>query len=307
MNGANIGRSGKASGPAAPVDTHRVRPAVDGGSIVRRVAYGLMYAFLTVVAVFQLYPLVWLFTFSLKDNQEIFGKSPFALPSPAKWHNYVTAWTTGNVNQYFWNSVLVTGTAVVLTVVIASMATFAISRLRWKLSNLVLGLIMLGLMIPVHSTLIPLFRTYMTLNLIDHPLSIILTYTAFNLPVTIMICLGFYQSIPREVEEAAVVDGATIHQIFLRVTLPMTTPVLATTAIINTIYNWNEFVFANTFISSDKYKTLTVGIQNFIGQYTTNWGGIGATLVLSFVPLLIAYLFLSNRIVEGITAGSIKG
>lgn len=291
---------------AAAARDRGIRPGMRGGTF-KRIAFGIMYVFLGIVAVFQLYPIVWLFTFSLKDNQEIFGKSPFALPAPPKWENYVTAWTTGNVSQYFWNSVLVTGTAVVLTVVIGSMATFALSRMRWKLSNWVLGLIMLGLMIPVHSTLIPLFRTYMALGLIDHPLSIIITYTAFNLPVTIMICLGFYQSLPREVEEAAVMDGATIHQIFLRVTLPMTTPVLATTAIINTIYNWNEFVFVNTFISSDKYKTLTVGIQNFVGQYTTNWGAIGATLMLSFVPLFVAYLLLSDRIIEGITAGSIKG
>lgn len=277
------------------------------GGLLHRVLRGVMYLFLSVVAVFQLYPLVWLFLFSLKDNTEIFGQSPFALPAPPKWENYVSAWTTGKVSQYFWNSVLVTGLAVVLTVIIGSMATFALTRMRWRLSNGVLGLIMLGLMIPVHSTLIPLFRTYMALGLIDHPLSLIITYTAFNLPVTVMICLGFYQSLPRELEEAAVMDGASIHQIYWRVTLPTTTPVLATTAIINTIYNWNEFVFVNTFISSDKYKTLTVGIQNFVGQYTTNWGAIGATLMLSFLPLFIAYLLLSDRIIEGMTAGAIKG
>lgn len=273
----------------------------------RAVTYGLLYAVLGAVAVFQLYPLLWLVTFSLKDNQEIFGKSPFSLPSPPKWQNYVTAWSTGNVKQYFANSVVYTAAAVLLTVILASMATFAISRMRWRLSNVALGLIAVGMMIPVHSTLIPLFKTYMTLGLLDHPLSIIITYTAFNLPITVIIALGFYQALPREIEEAAVMDGATIHQLFWRVTLPITTPVLATTAIINTIYNWNEFVFVNTFISSDKYKTLTVGIQNFIGQYTTNWGAIGATLVLSFVPLLVAYMFLSNRIIEGLTAGSIKG
>ena len=104
----------------------------------------------------------------------------------------------------------------VLTVIIGSMATFALTRMRWRMSNLVLGLIMLGIMIPVHSTLIPLFRTYMELGLIDHPLSLIITYTAFNLPVTVLICLGFYQSLPREVEEAAVIDGASVHQIFFR-------------------------------------------------------------------------------------------
>ncbi len=166
---------------------------------------------------------------------------------------------------------------------------------------------MVGLMIPIHSALIPLFDFFLKLGLVDHPLSIILSYTAFNLPLTIMILLGFYYTLPREVEEAAVVDGCSVHRIFFQITLPMTSPVIATTAIINMIYNWNEFVFVNTFISSDKYKTLTVGIQNFIGQYLTDWGAIGATLMISIIPILIAFLILSNRIVEGIAAGSVKG
>lgn len=102
-------------------------------------------------------------------------------------------------------------------------------------------------------------------------------------------------------------DGCSVNRIFAQIVLPMTSSVVATTVIINMIYNWNEFVFINTFISSDHLKTLTVGIQNFIGQYTTDWGAIGATLMISILPILIAFFVLSNRIVEGITAGSVKG
>ena len=112
---------------------------------------------------------------------------------------------------------------------------------------------------------------------------------------------------PKEVEEAAVMDGRSVHRVFFRIVLPMTGSVLATTAIINMIYNWNEFIFVNTFISSDMFKTLTVGVQNFIGQYTTDWGAIGATLMISILPILLMFLFLSDRIVEGIVAGSVKG
>jgi raffinose/stachyose/melibiose transport system permease protein len=283
------------------------KPSLKTKNIWNRVAYGILYLFLAVVAVFQIYPIVWLFFFSLKNNQEVFNMSPFSLPTNPKWENYVKVWTEGNISQYFFNSVIYTVSAVVLTVLLASMATFAITRMKWKASKLVLGLFMIGLMIPVHSTLIPLFNTFTKINLIDSPLSIILSYTAFNLPITIMIMLGFYETLPREVEEAAVMDGASIHHIFFRITLPMTSPIIVTAAIINMIYNWNEFVFVNTFISSDTYKTLTVGIQNFIGQYTTDWGAIGATLVISILPILIAFFFLSNRIVEGIAAGSVKG
>src|SRR5690606_24131445 len=161
--------------------------------------------------------------------------------------------------------------------------------------------------IPVHSTLIPLFSVYNKIGLTDHPLSLIFSYVAFNMPITIMILLGFYYALPREVEEAAVIDGCSVNRMFAQIVFPMTSSVLATTAIINMIYNWNEFIFVNTFISSDIYKTLTVGVQNFIGQYTMDWGAIGATLMISILPILITFLFLSDKIVEGIAAGSVKG
>lgn len=270
-------------------------------------AYGILYTALIVVAVFQVFPLVWLFFFSLKNNQEVFNTAPLSFPTSPKWENYVKVWTEGNIGVYFLNSVWITAVAVILTVLLASFVTFAITRMKWKYKNLVLGLFMVGLMIPVHSTLIPLFSFFVKVKLMDNPLSIILTYTAFNLPLTIMILLGFYYTLPREVEEAAIMDGCSIHRMFFQIILPMTAPVLATTAIINMIYNWNEFVFVNTFISSDKYKTLTVGIQNFIGQYSIDWGAIGATLMISILPILFAFFILSNRIIEGITSGSVKG
>lgn len=276
-------------------------------SFAKRIGFGLLYLILSIIAIFQIYPLIWLFFFSLKTNQEVFGMSPFALPKDPQWGNYLKVWTQGNINVYFFNSVWYTLTAVLLTVILASFVTFAITRMHWKLNKLILGLFMIGLMIPIHSTLIPLFGFFKKLNLVDNPISIILTYTAFNLPLTIMILLGFYQTLPREIEEAAVMDGCSINRIFFQITLPMTTPVLATTIIINMIYNWNEFVFVNTFISSEKWKTLTVGINNFVGQYLTDWGSIGASLMISIIPILIAFLLLSNRIVEGIAAGSIKG
>lgn len=232
---------------------------------LNRFGYLLLYVFLGIVALIQLFPILWLFLFSLKSNAEIFSGSPFALPSAFRWENYLKVWE-GGVGVYFWNSIWITAVSVILTVLIASMATFALTRMKWKLSGLVLGLIMIGLMIPVHSAIIPLFSMFLKVNLIDNPLSIIITYTAYNLPITIMILLGFYYTLPREIEEAAVIDGCSIHGVFFKIILPMTMPIMSTTVIINMIYNWNEFVFVNTFISSDKYKTLTVGIQNFIGQ-----------------------------------------
>ncbi|MDQ0192394.1 carbohydrate ABC transporter permease [Paenibacillus wynnii] len=280
---------------------------VNERKILQGTGYTLMYLGLILVALVQIFPLVWLLIFSLKNNQEIFNMAPFSIPAHPHWENYVNVWTNGNIAQYFVNSVLITAIALALTVLLASFVTYAVTRMRWKGRSFVLGLFMVGLMIPVHSTLIPLFSLFLKLHLTDSPISIILSYVAFNLPTTIMILLGFYYALPKEVEEAAIIDGCSVNTMFFRIILPMTSSVLATTAIINMIYNWNEFIFVNTFISSDKYKTLTVGVQNFIGQYTTDWGAIGATLMISILPILIVFLLLSDRIVEGIAAGSVKG
>ncbi|WP_176215266.1 carbohydrate ABC transporter permease [Cytobacillus gottheilii] len=276
-------------------------------SYLNKIGLGFLYLILGLFAVIQIYPLIWLVFFSLKSNQEVFGMSPFALPQDPQWGNYMKAWTSGNIGLYFFNSVWITVLSVALTIILASFVTFAVTRMHWKLSGPILGLFLVAYMIPLHSTLIPLFNMFNNANLIDNPASIVLSYTAFNLPLTIMILLGFYKTFPREIEEAAVMDGCSVHRIFFQITLPMTVPVLSTTAIINMIYNWNEFVFVNTFISSDNFKTLTVGINNFVGQYLTDWGAIGATLVISIIPILLAFLFLSDKIVEGMAAGSVKG
>ncbi|MCM3597098.1 carbohydrate ABC transporter permease [Metabacillus idriensis] len=273
---------------------------------MKRTGYFILYFCLAVVAIFQIFPVLWLFLFSLKSNQDIFSKSPFALPSEFRWENYAKVWE-GGIGGYFWNSIWITGVAILLTVLFASMATFVITRMEWKLSKLVLGLFMVGLMIPIHSSIIPLFNMFLNINLIDNPWSIVITYTAYNLPITMMILLGFYYTLPREIEEAAIIDGCSVHRLFFSIILPMTVPVMSTTVIINMIYNWNEFVFVNTFISSDEYKTLTVGIQNFIGQYMTDWGAIGATLIISVLPILLAFVFFSNKVVEGISSSAVKG
>ncbi len=285
----------------------KLTPKTGYTSLLKKIGMVILYLVLIVVALVQLYPLIWLFQLSLKTNQEVFGMSPFALPQDPQWDNYNDAWTTGGINNYFLNSVWYTIVAVILTLILGSFVTFAVTRMEWKLKGFVLALFMAAYMIPLHSTLIPLFNIFNKVNLIDNPLSIIISYTTFNLPITIMILLGFYQSLPREIEEAAVMDGCSVHRIFFQITIPMTAPVLSTTAIINMIYNWNEFVFVNTFISSEKWKTITVGVNNFVGQYLTDWGAIGATLVISILPILLVYLFLSDRIIEGLAAGSVKG
>ncbi|QHT64082.1 carbohydrate ABC transporter permease [Paenibacillus lycopersici] len=286
---------------------HPRSESVSSRSSASRIGHGVLYAILGLTAVLQLLPLVWLLLFSLKNNQEIFNLSPFALPKQLHWSNYATVWSQGSIGRYFLNSLWITAVSVGLTILLANFVTFAMTRMKWKLHKAALGLFMIAMMIPVHSTLIPLFSMFKQVRLTDSQWSIVLSYVAFNMPLTIMILIGFYYALPREVEEAAIMDGCSVNRMFFRIILPMTVSVSVTAAIINMIYNWNEFIFVNTFLSSESKKTLTVGIQNFVGQYTTNWGAIGATLMISILPILIIFFVLSNRIVEGIAAGSVKG
>lgn len=276
-------------------------------SVQAAIGKAILYIVLIVIALMQLFPIYWLLTFSLKNNQQIFSSNPLSFPLQPRWENYGKVWNAGHIGTYFLNSVWITIVATLFTVAIASFATYAITRMNWKGSKLALGAIMVAMMIPVHSTLIPLYSMFNKASLIDHPLSLIFSYIAFNLPITVLIMLGFYYAIPREIEEAAIMDGSSVQRLVLTIIFPMTGTVVATTGIVNMIYNWNEFIFVNTFISSNEWKTLTVGVQNFIGQYSTEWGSIGATLMISILPILLAFVFLSNQIVEGLAAGSVKG
>src|SRR5690625_5113221 len=156
------------------------------------------------------------------------------------------------IGHYFWNSFCIKTIKLMFTILLETKDIFTNTIIRCKLIGPVLGLFMVGLMIPIHYAIIPLFSMFLNVNLIDNPWSIVITYTAYNLPITMMILLGFYYTLPREIEEAAIIDGCSVHRMFFQVILPMTMPVMSTTVIINMMYHWNEFVFVNTFLSSDK-------------------------------------------------------
>src|SRR5699024_1717779 len=170
---------------------------------MRKLGYILLYVCLAIVAIFQFFPILWLFTFSLKTNQEIFAGNPFAIPLDPEWVNYLKVFE-GGIGTYFWNSVWITAVATILTVLVVCIASFHSTRKRSKLIGLILGVSIVGMMIPIHSAFILLYNMFLNVNLIDNPISIVITDTAYNIPITVMILLGFYTTIPREIEEAAI-------------------------------------------------------------------------------------------------------
>jgi len=255
----------------------------------------------------EIYPLLWLLLSSFKTNDEFSQGTFWAIPSGLDWQNYAQAWTSG-MGTYFLNSILTVFPALLLILVISLAASFALEVMKWRGSNLVLLAFLAGVMIPLQMVLLPLFTIYFQTQLINTRWALIITYTAFGLPLSVFLMAGFFKSVPRGVIEAAVLDGASIYQIFTRVALPMVANGLVTIALVQFFFLWNDLLFSLTFISSDELRTIQTGLLNFSGQYgQVQWGPTFAAISLAVFPTLIIYLILNQQVIKGLTAGSVKG
>lgn len=268
-------------------------------------ANGIMYTMLILFAAFCIFPLLWTLVSSFKNNHEIFD-NPWGLPAVPQFINYKNAWVVGEIGRYFFNSLYIVAASVVASFFTGTMAAYAVRRMIWKLSKYVMVFFLLGVMIPVHATLIPLYRLFNSVNMIGSPVCLIIIYTAVSLPMSIFILGGFFKMLPRELEEAAAIDGYSIIRIFWRIIIPLSKPAIATVTIFNFIGFWNELLFALIFMSNMKYMTLPVGLTNFIGRYLTDYTGMLAAIVLSFIPSLLIYIFLHENIIKGMMSGSLK-
>ncbi|MBE5827984.1 MAG: carbohydrate ABC transporter permease [Butyrivibrio sp.] len=267
----------------------------------------LMYVFLTFWALVNLFPIYFMFTFSLKSNEEIFGANIIGLPKDWLWSNYTRAMGTGNMGLYFVNSLIVTTLAIGISLFAAMMATYAITRISWKLSKLTNAFFMLGLTIPIQASIVPVYVVLSKLHWLNKYSTLIVPYSAFALSMSILICTGFMVEIPYALDEAARIDGCSLTGTFFRIILPLMKPAVSTVGVYSYLQCWNEFMFANVFISDSAHRTLPVGIKALSGAYTTDWGPIGAALVIATFPTLIFYIFLSRRIQESFIAGAVKG
>ncbi len=266
------------------------------------VVYGLLIAFsLTCV-----YPLIWLFINSVKNNTELFD-NPWLPGETMQFANYAKAWVGGKIGTGFLNSVFVSAVSVIVTIIVGSMSAFAIKRLKWKLSGLVLGLFLLGVMIPIHSTLIPLFILFKNVGFADKYIALILPYVAFALPTSVFILTGFMGSFPKDIEEAAVMDGCSMAGVFWRMIMPLSKSAIATITIFNFVSMWNELMFAMIFISDPLKMTLPVSLTRFKGQYSTDWTVQLAATMIMVLPSIVIYMFLNDKIIESMTVGAVKG
>ncbi|ROR27201.1 carbohydrate ABC transporter membrane protein 2 (CUT1 family) [Mobilisporobacter senegalensis] len=273
----------------------------------KRIKKRILLIILIIIALTQLFPLYWLITFSLKSNIEIFGDNVIGLPKDWRWINYKTALSDGGILRYFLNSTFYSVVTVGVTGLFTAMAGYAIARMKWKLSNVTYGFFTLGIMIPTQAALLPLFQVLDKMGLKGGYLGLLIPYISFAIPMSIMILVGFYRGIPKEIEEAAYIDGSGVFRCFATIILPIIKPALATASIFTFLGTWNELMFANTLVDSSDFRTLPVGIMSFSGQYSTDWGLIGAAMVIATLPTIIVYFFLSNQVQESLVAGAVKG
>ena len=251
-----------------------------------------------------LFPLYWLFCFSLKDTQEIFSGNLIGLPTQWLFSNYASAWGSANISLFLLNSVIDTLATLLITSLLGFMSAYGLLRMRWKGQKLVMTYIMMGMMIPMHAALYPLTETL--LPLMGTYWALIIPYAAFNIPITILILSGFISNIPYEMEEAACIDGSGIYRTAFTIILPMMIPAISTAAIFVFLQVWNELLLATVF-TTGKVRTLTVGIQQMSGQYQTDYGSMGAALVIATLPTLVLYMCMSGQVQKSLIAGAVKG
>ncbi len=266
----------------------------------------LIYAVLIALAVIYIAPLAWMVNVSLKDNAGVMA-DPFGLPDTVHWNNYVEAWTMGRLGAALLNSVLVCGVTLIVSLFLGSMAAFAIGRMKWKLSEATHTFFLVGMMVPVHCVLIPLFVRFAKLGLTNSRIGLMIPYITFSLPTTIFLLTGFFKSMPGELFEAAAIDGCSIFGCFFKIALPLCRTGLFVSGLMTFVGNWNELLLAMVFISDPAKKTLPVTLTYFVGPYATNYVQMFAAIIIAIAPTVIVYCLFSNQIVEGLTTGAVKG
>lgn len=266
---------------------------------------GLIYLGLLLLAFIILYPLYWMFISSFKSYDEIYN-NVWSLPQVWHFENYTNAWAKG-ISSYFVNSLFVTITTIILVVLIGSMAAFVLSRYKTKWIDVALLFMIGGLMMNPQVALIPLFEILSWANLINTHWALILSYVAFRLPLTIILIRAFFLSVPKELEESAIIDGCSEIGIYLRIYLPLSIPILITAVVLTAYFAWNEFMFATVFIDSTDLKTIPSGLMSFRDALRTDWGVLLAGMVIATIPMIILLIVLQKYLVRGLSEGSVKG
>ena len=265
-----------------------------------------------VVAVVTLFPIFWMVSTAFKPQTELFSLTPHVLPEHPTFANFSAVINGSVIGMPYWvflrNSLIVTLSAVALSAVVALLAAVSLARFRFRFRATYLVMLLVVQMLPQQALVIAIFLDFRRVGLLDSLIGLILTYTAFALPVTIWMLRNFVATVPRELEEAAAIDGAGPVRIFWRILVPLVAPGLVATSVFSFIFAWNELVFALSFLGTDTSKyTLPLYVTYFFGKGTANWGAIMAASTIFAIPVLVFFLFVQRRLRGGLVAGALKG
>lgn len=265
------------------------------------------YLVLGAWSLFTVFVIGWMALASLKSNREVF-RQPWKLPTEPQFGNYERAWNVAQLGDNFFNSLLIVGVSIAILLLISAPASYILSRAKFRGSNLITMIYIAGIGIPYPLLFIPLFAMLASLSLTNTREGLILVYVSLSIPFTVYILTGFFASLPSDLEEAAVIDGANDFQVFRHVMLPLASPGILTAAIFNFIGLWNEFQLALIFIQDPEQRTLSLGLYSLKNAmtYTGDWAGLFAGVVLVMAPTVLLFILLSERMISGITMGSVK-
>lgn len=261
---------------------------------------------ITIFSLSCVFPFIWIFYSSLKTQKE-FSLNIVKLPAAPQLSNYMEAITRGKVYIAFLNSALVSIIAVSFILLIGFVTGYMLSRFKFPGRKLLYIFFLTGMLIPIHGLLVPIFIQFNKLNLYNTRLGLLLPYIAFGLPMTIFLVESFVKSIPIEIEEAAVIDGSSIFQRLFLIILPICKPVLSTALILSFLGTWNEFPFALILLRSEELKTMPLWLTQFSGQFSTNYPQMMAAMVIASIPVITIYLLFYKKVIDGMTAGAVKG
>ncbi len=274
-------------------------------SIFSKLLFMFIFLLLITFAVMIIYPLLWMIISGFKTNKELFLET-WNFPKKLLWSNYNLAWNVG-VGRFFINSIFVTSVSVTVTLLISACCAFALSRYEFKGQNIFLLIIVGGLMLAPQVSLISLFKLLQKLKIYNTYWAMIIPYIAFRIPFTSFLIRSYMLSLPREIEDSAYIDGCSAWRVFWNIILPMSKPILATSALLAAMSVWNEFMFALVFIEDSALRTIPVGIMNLRSTLSTDWTVLLAALTISALPMIILFIIFQKQFIRGITSGGVKG
>lgn len=258
------------------------------------------------IALINVYPMVFSIFCSFKGNLEIFS-SFTSLPKKLRFENYVTAWKVGNIGRYFLNTIILAVGTLAISGLFGAMASYILAKFRFRGKSKLYLLFISGMMIPIQAVLIPLSYLFGKMGIMNNYPVLMLLYAAFCFPITVLILTGFMNGIPTELEEAMVIDGASIYQVFFKMILPLSVPGIVSVSIFNFIQVWNNLLFPLIFISDKNKGTISMGLLAFFGEYSTDYSASMAGICLTTIPVIIAYVLFQEKIENGLMSGAVKG